>query len=119
MQLEFRRLMHTVMKNTLIVTALLLAPSAAICAAEALVVEKLEGPVAAAEMQAFKNSMREAPVPANDIRSAMVYGQGGTAVESLGRMVEISGNRDLLDRMLVFTDAMLAARNDPMTGAIV
>jgi hypothetical protein len=49
----------------------------------------------------------------------MVYGPGGMAVEALGRMVEISGDRDLLDRMIVFTDAMLAARNDPKTGAII
>jgi hypothetical protein len=107
------------MRNTLIVTAPLLAPPAALGAAESLVVEKLEGPVTVTEIQAFKNYMREAPVPANNIRNAMVYGDGGMAVESLGRMVEISGDRELLDRMLAFADAMLAARNDPKTGAIV
>ena len=49
----------------------------------------------------------------------MVYGGGGVAVEALGLMVEITGDRELLDRMLTFTDAMLAARNDPKTGAII
>ena len=108
------------MRHTILVlTALLLAPLAALQAAESLVVEKLEGPATATEIQAFKNFMREVPVPTNNVRNAMVYGGGGVAVESLGRMVEITGDQELLDRMLTFTDAMLAARNDPKTGAII
>ena len=103
----------------LALTALLLAPLAALQAAESLVVEKLDGPVTATEIQVFKNFMREVPVPTNNLRNAMVYGGGGVAVESLGRMVEITGDQELLDRMLAFTDAMLAARNDPKTGAIL
>ena len=82
-------------------------------------VEKLDGPVTAAEIQAFKNYMREVPAPTSNLRNAMVYGGGGVAVESLGLMVEITGDQVLLDRMLTFTDAMLAARNDPRTGAII
>ena len=88
-------------------------------AAEEMIVEKLSGPVSAAEVQAFKNFMRTVPVPKDNLRNAMVYGSGGTSVESLGRMYEISGDRELLDLMLRFTDAMLAARNDPKTGVIV
>jgi hypothetical protein len=99
--------------------ALLLTPLAALLAAEPLVVEKLDGPVTAAEIQAFKNYMREVPAPTSNLRNAMVYGGGGVAVESLGLMVEITGDQELLDRMLAFTDAMLAARNDPKTGAII
>lgn len=108
------------MKRTLtLLTALLLVPLASLHAAEALVVEKLTGPVSATEIQAFKNYMREVPVPTNNFRNAMVYGGGGVAVEALGRMVEITGDQELLDRMLTFTDAMLAGRNDPQTGAII
>ena len=99
--------------------ALLLTPLAVLQAAEPLVVEKPDGPVTATEIQAFKNYMREVPVPTNNLRNAMVYGGGGVAVESLGLMVEITGDQELLDRMLTFTDAMLAARNDPKTGAII
>ena len=88
-------------------------------AAEEMIVEKLTGPVTAAEVQAFKSFMRTVPVPKDNLRNAMVYGSGGMAVESLGRMLEISGDRELLDLMLRFTDAMLAARNDPKTGVIV
>lgn len=88
-------------------------------AAEPMLVEKSEGPVTPKEVQAFKNFMREAPVPTNNIHNAMVYGSGGVAVEALGRMVELTGDRELLDRMLVFTDAMLAGRNDPQRGEII
>jgi hypothetical protein len=88
-------------------------------AAEELIVEKLTGPVTAAEVQAFKGFMRTVPVPKDNQHNAMVYGSGGTAAESLGRMLEISGDRELLDLMLRFTDAMLAARNDPKTGVII
>lgn len=88
-------------------------------AAEPLLFEKLEGPVTEAELRAFKSFMREVLVPKDNLRNAMVYGSGGMAVESLGRIFEISGDRELLDLMLRFTDAMLAARNDPKTGVIV
>jgi hypothetical protein len=84
-------------------------------AAEPLIVEKLEGAVTAAEVRAFKSFMSEVPVPKDNLHNAMVYG-GGMAVESLGRMFELSGDRELLDQMLRFTDAMLAGRNDPATG---
>ncbi|MGV3664193.1 MAG: hypothetical protein ACO1TE_28730 [Prosthecobacter sp.] len=82
--------------------------------------EKLEGPVTPAELQAFKSFMRTVPVPTDNGRNMMVYGTGGSSVESLGRMFTLSGgDRELLDIMLRFTDAMLAARNDPETGHII
>lgn len=88
-------------------------------AAEVLIVETLEGPVTAAEVSAFKNYMGTVPAPKDNLGNAMVYGVGGTSVESLGRLYEISVDRELLDRMLCFTDAMLAARNDPKTGLMI
>lgn len=102
-----------------ILGALLLPPPAAAHAAEPLLVERLEGPVTAAEIRAFKSFMREVPAPTNNLHNAMVYGGGGMAVEALARMVEISGDRELLDLTLAFTDRMLAGRNDPHTGAII
>ncbi len=103
--------------------ALLLAATCAalshLQAAEEMIVEALSGPVTAAEVQAFKSFMRTVPVPKDNLRNAMVYGSGGSAVESLGRMYEISGDRELLNLMLRFTDAMMVARNDPKTGVIV
>lgn len=88
-------------------------------AAEDLVVETLEGPITATEVAAFKRHMASAPVPGDNLRNSMVYGSGGMAVQSLGRIYEISGDRELLDRMLCFTDAMLAGRNDPEKGLVL
>lgn len=88
-------------------------------AAEAMVVEEPSGPVTAREIMAFKRYMQDVPLATNNLHNAMVYGAGGEAVEALGRMFEISGDVELLDRMLAFTDRMLAARNDPKTGAVI
>ena len=88
-------------------------------AAGPMLVENPAGPATARELQAFKDFMRDVPAPTNNLRNAMVYGGGGTAVETLGRMFELCGDVELLDRMLFFTDRMLAGRNNPDTGAIV
>ncbi|MBA4020220.1 MAG: hypothetical protein C0483_23920 [Pirellula sp.] len=85
-------------------------------AIEPLRVDGLAGPVTAAELQAFKAHVRELPAPTDNLRNAMVYGSGALAAESIGRVYEICGDRDLLDELLRFTDRMLAARNDPKTG---
>ncbi|MCX7045764.1 MAG: hypothetical protein NTX50_09815 [Candidatus Sumerlaeota bacterium] len=91
----------------------------ALQSAEPMMLEKLEGPPTAKEVQAFKGFMQEAQPPANNIRNAMVYGSGGVGVEALGRMFELCGDVELLDRMIAFTDRMLSGRNDPTTGVIV
>lgn len=88
-------------------------------AATPLVIENLDGPVTSVEIQAFKSYLREVPVPVDNTRNMMVYGPAGQAVETLGLLLEITGDVEFLDRMLVFTDAMLAARNNPQTGAIL
>ncbi len=102
-----------------IILAVTLALNGQLLVADELIVEKLEGAVTATEVQAFKSFMRTVPVPMDNLHNAMVYGSGGMAVESLGRMFEISGEHELLDLMLCFTDRMLAARNDPKAGVIV
>jgi len=99
--------------------AIVLSVLAPLHAAEVLIVESLEGPITTAEVMAFKNHMRSVPVPKDNLGNAMVYGVGGTSVESLGRLYELSGDRELLDLLLTFTDAMLAARNDPETGQVI
>ena len=88
-------------------------------AAEPMIVENSSAPVTAREISAFKQFMQELPSATNSLHNAMVYGAGGEAAEALGRVFEISGDVELLDRMLVFTDHMLAARNDPKTGALI
>ena len=93
--------------------ALVLCPGMATArAAEAMLVEGPTGPVTAKEILAFKRFMQDAPLATNNLHNAMVYGAGGEAAEALGRMFEISGDVELLDRML-------GARNDPKTGALI
>ena len=48
-----------------LLAVLLLLVRSPLPAAEALVVDKPEGPVTATEIEAFKNYMRSVPVPAN------------------------------------------------------
>ncbi len=88
-------------------------------AVEPMLVENSAGPVTTREIQAFKNFMAEVVPPSNNFHNAFVYGAGGEAAEALGRVYEISGDVALLDRMLVFADRMLAARNDPQTGRLI
>ena len=88
-------------------------------AAGPMIVEEGAGDVTPGEIQAFKSFMQAAPLPTDNIRNAMVYGPGGVAAEALGRVFEISGDVEILDRMIAFTDRMLAARNDPAGGVLV
>jgi hypothetical protein len=84
-----------------------------------MVIESLDGPVTSNEIHAFKEHLRTIPIPQDNTGNAMVYGSGGNAVESLGDVYGIRPDREILDRMLAFTDRMLAARNDPHTGRIL
>jgi hypothetical protein len=100
---------------------LLLAPLAMLRAETppAMIVEAGTGAVTQREILAFKQFMQTVPLPKDNLRNNMVYGTGGTAVEALARVFEISGDIELLDRMIAFADAMLAGRNDPKTGALI
>src|SRR5437868_383240 len=73
-----------------------------------LIVESTSGPVTAKEIAAFKSFMAEANFPASNVHNAMVYGSGGAEVEALGLMYEVTGDQEILDRMIVFSDRMLA-----------
>ena len=114
------------MKLLAALTAVVLASSAAAGAASTpaapaapMIVEEGTAAVTPKEIQAFKSFMQTAPVPTDNIRNAMVYGAGGVAAEALGRVFEISGDAEILNRMIAFTDCMLAARNDPAGGVMV
>lgn len=98
-------------------TALFISVAAA--AAPSLLIENLEGPVTPAEVAAFKAYLQAQPLPSTNEHNAMVYGSAGMAVEAAGTMYEITGDRALLDRMVEFADAMLAGRNDPVSGRVL
>ena len=86
---------------------------------DSMIVEKLDGPVTANEMKAFKDFIKNIPLPKNNIRNEMVYGRSGTATNGMGLMYEVSGDIEILDRMIVFADHMLHERNDPKTGRVL
>lgn len=77
-----------------------------------LLVEKLSGPVTADEIAAFKNHIRAVGPPDHNDRNIWVYGNPGKLVEACGMMYEVTGDREILDRMLFYCDAALAGRND-------
>jgi hypothetical protein len=99
--------------------ALAASPPPAGAAGPPLLIERLDGPVTAGEIEAFRAHLATVPLPVDNVGKAMVYGTAGSTVEALGVMFEVTGDRAILDRMLAFTDAMLAARNDPQTGRVV
>lgn len=84
-----------------------------------MLVEGLDGPVTAKEIAAFKAYMQAQPLPTDNNHNAMVYGTAGAAVEALGTMFNVTHDRAILDRMIEYTDAMLAARNDPDKGRVI
>jgi hypothetical protein len=92
---------------------------AAVYAAPEMLIESLDGPVTPGEIAAFKTYMQAQPLPTDNEHNAMVYGSAGAAVEALGTVYEVTKDRAVLDRMLEFTDAMLAGRNDPKSGRVL
>jgi len=87
--------------------------------APSLIFEKTSGPVTPHEVQAFKDFMAGVTFPSDNNHNAMVYGSGGAYVEALGLMYEITGDPEILNRMITFTNQMLAARNNPKTGRVM
>jgi hypothetical protein len=84
-----------------------------------LLVETLDGPVTPKEISAFKSFMQARTPASNNVGNAWVYGNSGKDTEALGLMYEVSRERGLLDEMIRFADAALAARNDPTNGRVV
>jgi hypothetical protein len=91
-------------------------------AAADFLIEGLNGPVSAAEVTAFKDEMRaklankEGNGPFNvfvgNRKNNYVYGLTADAVEGLLAMVELTGDQELLDQLIWYTDQMLLYRND-------
>jgi len=84
-----------------------------------MLIERLDGPVTANEVRAFKTFMKELQLPPDNNHNAFAYGSAGGAAEALGDMCEVTGDREILDQLIRVAEHMLAARNDPTTGRIV
>ncbi|MGO4494793.1 discoidin domain-containing protein [Paenibacillus sp. 2RAB27] len=98
-----------------------LAPKASAATGAPMVVSSLEGPVTQEEINSFKQYIFSSSVglPVSNIGNDFVYGPSGQNVEAMGYMYEISGDQAILDRMISFSENMLSARNNPVTGRVL
>jgi hypothetical protein len=77
-----------------------------------MVVESFAGKVTDREIQAFKNYIDSVPAPKTHDRNVMVYGNPGKILEACGMMYEVSKDMAILNRMIYYSDAAMAGRND-------
>lgn len=87
-------------------------------AAAQMVVERLSGPVMPGEIQSFKTFVATVPLDTRNQDPSNKYAyklQGGT-MEALGDMHAITGDREILDRLIRLTEAVLSGRNDRING---
>jgi hypothetical protein len=81
-----------------------------------LLIESLDGPVTTNELAAFKNFALALPLPVGNHGNNLVYGRSHQADDLLATMYEITGDRIYLNRLIEFSDAILACRNNTSTG---
>ncbi|MFT3823729.1 MAG: hypothetical protein QM731_07400 [Chitinophagaceae bacterium] len=77
-----------------------------------LMVENYSGPVTPNEIAAFKAHIAHVQPPPTADRNVYVYGNPGKIIEACGLMYEVTSDREILDRMIFYSDAALAGRND-------
>lgn len=85
-------------------------------AAPQLLVETLDGPVTTNELAAAKVFALSRPLPDGNHGNNIVYGRAHQDDDLLAVMYEITGDRDYLNRLIEFSDAILACRNNTNTG---
>jgi hypothetical protein len=102
-----------------IVFCLLISAMGSAVARAEMRIDRLDGPVTAAELSAFKEHLRTIPMPASNKGNNMVYGTAGGAAEALGDVYQITQDRELLDLLIRFADHMLHRRNDPKAGKVI
>ncbi|WP_164716280.1 discoidin domain-containing protein [Paenibacillus whitsoniae] len=97
------------------------ASQASAAAGMPMVVNSLTGPVTKEEIDSFKQYILSSSVtpPVSNLGNDFVYGPSGQNVEAMGYMYEISGDTEILDQMIRFSELMLSARNNPDTGRVL
>ncbi|MFC5476359.1 hypothetical protein [Paraherbaspirillum soli] len=81
-------------------------------ASAGMVVDSFSGPVTANEINSFKSYIQTL-VPATDnIGNEWAQGPSGEQTKAMGLVYEITGDRAILDKMIVFCDSVLSERND-------
>ncbi|ULL16622.1 hypothetical protein DVH26_20550 [Paenibacillus sp. H1-7] len=87
----------------------------------AMVVEEYHGPITQNDINSFKEHMMiekpkvwAAPMDPTTERFQTEYAQGksGENIKALGLMYELTGDTEILDRMIYFTGTLLTQRND-------
>ena len=84
--------------------------------AQSLAIESLSGPVTRGEVDAFKTFMRAQRPPITPWQgpghNAWSFGSGGRNLEAMGLMIEATGDRELLDLLITWSDECISQRND-------
>jgi hypothetical protein len=75
-------------------------------------VESFTGAVTVNEVSTFKTYIKTINPAPDNIGNNWAQGYSGEETKAMGLMYEISGDVAILDRMLVFCDAVLSERND-------
>src|SRR5437764_14956210 len=66
-----------------------------------MLIERLDGPVTANEVRAFKQFMKqEVKLPPDNNHNGFVYGSAGGAAEALGDVYEVTHDREILDQLI-------------------
>ena len=81
-----------------------------------LTIESLDGPVTKKELAAFGAFALAQPLPTHNHHNNLVYGRSHQAHDLLIAMYEMTGDRVYLNRLIEFSDAILACRNNTNTG---
>jgi hypothetical protein len=90
--------------------------------AASMVINSFDGPVTSAEVQSFKSFIRTMSLPTSSWGGAgnhneIMDGLDGQTVEAMGLIYEITGDKQILDRMIEFVDRFVSLRNDLPAGA--
>jgi len=87
--------------------------------AQSMVIDDLTGPITQNEIDNFKAYMSsKVTPPAYSGGNIYVYGNAGKAIEACGLMYEATGDIEILDRMIYFSDICLSGRNDLASSAV-
>ena len=86
-----------------------------------MVLEGLEGDVTTNEYNSYINAINNFPSPpTNNINNFLVYDRlGGSRLHGMQTFFSFSHDRRAMDVAIVWSDAFLHARNDPVNGRIV
>ena len=87
--------------------------------AASMAIDSLSGPVTQNEINSFNAFMQTQTPPSTpwgSYHNEYADGVAGRDVDAMGMMYEVSGNIQILDRMIYFCDTLLAQRNDVLAA---